>query len=55
MFKIKNINYSEAGSLLVGEYIKAYQLDSSYDVTEIKLSLDDLSIDGDLVTYDCVK
>lgn len=52
MYKIRNKVYSEAGYILVGENRKGYQFDGELsDFTEEQLSLDDMVINGEFVTY----
>lgn len=53
MFKIRNKVFSEAGYILVGENKKGYQFDGELsDFTEQQISLDNMQINGDFVTYD---
>lgn len=52
MYKIRDKVYSDAGYLLVGKNKRGYQFDGELeDFTEEQLTLDDMQVVGDFVTY----
>ena len=52
MYKIKDKIYSEAGYILIGQNVKGYQFEGELsDFTEEQLSLDDMTLNGEYVTY----
>ncbi len=52
MYQIRNKVYSEAGYILIGKNRKGYEFEGKpSDFTEEKLSLDDMKIQGEYVTY----
>lgn len=53
MYKIRNIVYSEPGYILVGKNRKGYQFEGDVsEFTEHEISLDDMQVNGEFVTYD---
>lgn len=53
MYKIRNIVYSEPGYILVGNNRKGYQFEGDVsEFTEHEISLDDMQVNGEFVTYD---
>ena len=52
MYQIRNKVYSEAGYILVGLNKKGYQFEGQpSDFTEEKISLDNMKLNGEFVTY----
>ena len=52
MYKIRQKVYSEAGKVLVGNNKKGYQFDGELsDFTEVPLTLEDMELKGEFVTY----
>lgn len=52
MYQIRNVVYSEPGYILVGKNKKGYQFEGQpSDFTETKLTLDDMQVNGEFVTY----
>lgn len=52
MYQIRNMVYSEAGYILIGENKKGYQFEGQpSDFTEEKISLDDMVVRGEYVEY----
>ena len=52
MYQIRNKVYSEAGYILIGNRKKGYQFNGQLsDFTEEKITLDDMEVKGDYVSY----